>query len=196
MGQTMPEMATFLEEVYETDQGIRRQLMGATDSLTWEQAFEVYGAEMQRIDAYNLDTLQRIWNTYGWLIPEQVGGKGAHAQWLVIQHAPLEIQKEYEQTVLKVAAEGHMRKALAASFSDRVALREGRHQTYGSQVSKGPNGQAYVSPVAEPERLAELRSEMDMSTMEEYGREMGFTWNLENYMDSLPVYRVWEWGLQ
>ncbi len=195
-GQTMPELATFPEGVYELDQGVRRELMGATDSMSFEEAIDIYREEMERIDEANLDTMLGIWRKYGWLSPDQVGGKGAHAQWLVVQHAPLEIQLEYVSAMKKAAEKGGLRKSNLATFLDRVNLRQGLHQTYGSRIGYGPDGQAYISPVKDPENLNELREEMDMSTIEEYAEKMSIQWNLQNYVDSLTIYRVWEWGSQ
>ena len=189
--QEMPELSAFLEEVYESDQGIRREFMAVADSSGWDKARELYSTEMQRVDKTNLDTLELIWDEYGWLTPPKISPKAAHAQWLVVQHSPLEVQQKMRDDMIAAAEAGHMRKSNLASFLDRVALREGNDQTYGSQIAYGPGDQPYVAPLEDPMNVDKRRAEMGMAPMAEYCERQGISWSAEEYLSNLEEYRTW-----
>ena len=74
-----------------------------------------------------------------------------------------------------------------AYLEDRVALREGRRQIYGSQSSKNKTtNKLYISPMIDPDNVDKRRAEVGLGTMAEYAAKMNIEWNLEAYKKELP----------
>jgi hypothetical protein len=50
-------------------------------------------------------------------------------------------------------------------LTDRVAVTEGRHQTYGTQVADVVDGRPVLWPVADPDRLDERRATVGLEPL-------------------------------
>ena len=76
-----------------------------------------------------------------------------------------------------------------AIMEDRVEMREGKKQPYGSQAIKDPqSGQLYFYPIEDPDHIDERRKSMGLIPMIEYAKAMDMTWDLEDYKRKLPEY--------
>ena len=68
-----------------------------------------------------------------------------------------------------------------------MALREGKHQIYGSQSAKNKKtNQWYISPLIDPDNVDKRRAEVGLGTIAEYAAKMNIDWNLEAYKKELP----------
>ena len=77
---------------------------------------------------------------------------------------------------------GNARASSLALLEDRVALRQGERQIYGSQIGRDPEtNEYYVSPLIEPEKVNERRAEVGLGPIEEYIQNWGMTWDLEKH---------------
>ncbi len=85
------------------------------------------------IDEDNLAFLIDVIGQYGWLGSDLVGADGGHACWLMVQHAPIEYQDRWLPLLEQAAAEGLAEPGELAYLQDRVNMRHGRPQVYGSQ---------------------------------------------------------------
>ncbi len=74
-----------------------------------------------------------------------------------------------------------------AYLEDRVALREGKRQIYGSQSAKNKiTNKWYISPMIDPDNVDKRRAEVGLGTIAEYAAKMNIEWNLEAYKKELP----------
>jgi hypothetical protein len=129
-----------------------------------------YIKEQDDIDAGNLRRLEEIVAEHGWPGSRQFGSEASGAAWLILQHAPLESQEKYLPVLKMAAGVGDARPADVAMLEDRILVRGGRKQRYGTQIVSNAKGNPEVSPVESPENLAELRNSVGLPSMEEYLR--------------------------
>ncbi len=77
------------------------------------------------------------------------------------------------------------KKALAynlALLEDRVALTEGKKQTYGSQVKiNKETGEPELLPLVDPDNVDKRRALVGLGPLADYLREFGIEWSLEQY---------------
>lgn len=121
--------------------------------------------EITEIDASHLPRLQAILMNYGWPGFALVGTEGSHAFWLLVQHTPDFVF----QTACLEALEAAVRNQDAspgdlAYLTDRVYLKAGKKQIYGTQLDEELN----FYPIEEQEHVDARRAQMGLSTLEEY----------------------------
>ncbi len=101
-------------------------------------------------DSINLIKIKKILDERGWLGSNIIGGQGNSTLFLVIQHSGLETEIKYLPMMREAVKEGNASADSLALLEDRVALRQGKRQIYGSQIGRDPEtGEYYVSPLIE-----------------------------------------------
>ena len=74
-----------------------------------------------------------------------------------------------------------------ALLEDRTALRQGKRQTYGSQIGTDPDtGQKYVLPLEDPDNVDKRRFEVGLGSLAEYTGFFDFEWDVEAFKKHLP----------
>jgi hypothetical protein len=126
-------------------------------------------------DQARTDRLADIIAEHGWPGFDLVGEDGEDAAWTIAQHSDLD--PESQQCALAhleiAVAEDQGSPGNLAYLSDRVAVGAGQPQRYGTQIGCGPNGTPKpATPLAEPDRIEELRAEADLPPYDEYLAEM------------------------
>lgn len=146
--------------------------------------------EIATTDAANVTKVTAILDQHGWLGPRQIGRKANSALFLVIQHADLPVQQKYLPLMRAAVKAGHAAAHSLALLEDRVSLREGRPQIYGSQIGTDPaTGQSYVMPLSDPDRVDERRAAVGLGPLADYAQHFGITWDLAAYKQQLPTLR-------
>lgn len=176
-----------LAGIYREDQSPRLALIAlmrlnagkrATDSL-----IKVIGEK----DSINLIKVKAIISKYGWPGPQTVGINGSQALFLVVQHADLKTQEYYLPFIEDAEKSGKILSSDVAILEDRIAVRKGERQAYGSQGFTDRNtGKQYIYPIADPDNLDKRRAARGLSPMSAYLQSMGLKWNLEEYKKLLP----------
>jgi hypothetical protein len=156
-----------LEAIHESDQQ-HRKLMGSVK--TPEEMTALWGKQ-NLIDAANQTRVEEIIKQYGWPGQTEFGAKAAQAAFLVLQHAALEIQKRHFLTLQQAMESGELRKADFALFDDRIRIREGRPQLYGSQVA---NNRMSFQPIEDEVNVDKRRAAMDLQPLAQYAKLFGF----------------------
>lgn len=87
-----------------------------------------------QIDLLNQGEVKCLLQEYGYPRKSKVGNMAAQAPWLVIQHADLETQKALLPQLKAACQNGDLPKAMIAALEDRIEIREGRPQKYGTQT--------------------------------------------------------------
>ncbi|MCB0707107.1 MAG: hypothetical protein KDC34_17445, partial [Saprospiraceae bacterium] len=182
-----------LLRIYEDDQQIRREFISAANELGWEHpTVDSLGKIMSHLDSINLERTILILDEYGWVGPSLVGGQASQSLFLVIQHADLETQQKYLPMMRTAVEKGDANTKSLALLEDRVALREGRKQIYGSQIGRNPDtNEQYVLPLEDPDNVDVRRAKMGLGTMQEYVSRWNLTWDATVYKSRLAEYESW-----
>jgi len=178
-----------LEAIFATDQGIRNQYLAARKNYGFKsRQTDSLGKLMMHHDSINIAKVSRILDQYGWLGKDNVGSTGNTTLFLVVQHSGLKTQQKYLPVMRAAVKRGNAQPSSLALLEDRVALAEGRHQIYGSQVSAGaPPEENYVRPLADPDHVDERRAAVGLQPLAEYVKYWNMTWNVEAYKKQLPA---------
>jgi hypothetical protein len=163
----LPDLRTELLAMVQRDQDARNALIAA--GIAHPPADLV--AKMTSIDSANETRMRVILKQYGWPNPDLVGNDGAEAAFLLIQHAPLDLQ----QQALPLVKAAYLAHGLAASdyalLADRVLMRSHKPQIYGTQLTdfkQWTNGVAVPSPIADPTHVDRRRAALGMSPLADY----------------------------
>ena len=156
-----------LLKIRESDQNIRNQFLQAYSSESRnQQLVDSLSLEMHRIDSLNQMAICDILDHRGF-VGRSVVGNACETFWLVIQHAPLELEKKYLPVFQKAAAQHDLMPSQVAMMEDRIAMFEGRPQKYGTQMYEDANGKMVLWDVLDPSKVNVLLQRGD-SCMRQY----------------------------
>ncbi|MEG0848411.1 MAG: hypothetical protein RSH24_01015 [Flavobacterium sp.] len=177
-----------LLDIYADDQGIRGEFMKVyKDPASDKRKIDSIGKIMNKKDSINLVKVMKILDEKGWVGKDKIGEQANQTLFLVIQHSDLKYQQKYLPMMREAVKKGNASRANLAYLEDRVALREGKHQIYGSQSAKNKKtNQWYISPLIDPDNVDKRRAEVGLGTIAEYAAKMNIDWNLEAYKKELP----------
>ena len=121
------------------------------------------------VDVDNLIWLRNVVAEVGWPGRSMVGEDGAHAAWLLAQHADRDpaLQRRCLDLITEAAKSGEASLAELAYLTDRVLLAEGQPQEYGTQM-KGREEGWVARRLREPETVDERRAAMSLRPLSEY----------------------------
>jgi len=159
-------LAKILSEVRDNDQKYR---------VRWDSVEAAFGKESMQykslikstmyFDSVDLVIVTSIIDRFGWLSNNEVGSEGNSALWLVIQHADLETQKKYFPLMQAAVNNGKAQKKDLAYLEDRILMREGKKQLYGTQYHLDKNNQMTLWEVEDPVNLNKRRAEVGLPPM-------------------------------
>ena len=135
-------------------------------------------AFLQMIDSINLVQIEALIAQYGWMGRSFVGDKGNSALFLVIQHSDLETQLKYIPLLEKSVKIGESRPSNLALMQDRILMRQGKKQIYGSQVVFNNTGGQEFYPIEDEKNVNIRRAELGMMPLEEYAKFFGIEYIL------------------
>lgn len=182
-------LVNLLDSIYHEDQFYRHQIDSIQTQFGWESdEMKAHWKIISEKDSLNLIIIKGILDEKGWLGPDVVGGKGSSTLFLVIQHADLETQLLYLPMMREAVKLGKANGSSLALLEDRVALRTGQPQIYGSQLASKGDGEYYVSAMIDPDNIDVRRKEVGLGPIAEYISFWGLEWNLEEYKKNLPEY--------
>jgi hypothetical protein len=105
----------------------------------------------------------------------------------VIQHADIATQQKYLPMMREAVKKGNARPSSLALLEDRVLLRTGKNQIYGSQIGTDPKTNLnYVLPLDDPENVDKRRAEVELQPLADYISHWNLTWDVEAYKKQLP----------
>lgn len=176
------ELSAILDSVAYRDQHFRSQL----DSVSGK-----FGADSDQIkelwilinqnDVKNQRIVSKVLDTNGRLTPDLVGEERSSTLFYVIQHAPHSMQKKYLPMLQRAVKNGDAKSEHLAMLEDRVFLKDGEMQKYGTQIAFNPETEEYLLlNVFEPDKLNERRNSMGLWPIEDYLKEYNFAWNVRD----------------
>lgn len=132
-----------LLEMERADQDLIKDFPTFVPFETLEKDPEYHEKLKQRLDAVskevgdrNTKRMKEIVREYGWPGKSMVGGDGAGAAWLLVQHADGDraFQKDCLDLLKRSAEAGEASWRHVAYLTDRVLVGEGNKQRYGTQI--------------------------------------------------------------
>lgn len=166
----MPALRDELLAMEQADQAIRQKfiaLVQESDGQPPMNEFLPLKTRMDSIDAANMERVRAIIDQHGFPTPSMVGADGVSAAFLIIQHAPLETQEDMLPLVEASYRKGHLSGQSYALLTDRVRVRNGEPQLYGTQFTM-QNGTLNVEPIADSSEVDARRAELDLMPLDEY----------------------------
>lgn len=97
--------------------------------------FNSYHPQMKALHDLNALRLEKIVSEYGWPVKSMVGEEGAHAAWLILQHAVAhpDLQRKCFLLLVEQVESGEISPVEMAMLEDRIRCFEGRLQRFGTQ---------------------------------------------------------------
>jgi hypothetical protein len=158
------------------DAALRRELLAMCD--VDQKVRENFGshmsaeavAEMQVVDARHTSRMRAIVARHGWPGRSLVGDDGAHAAWLLVQHADTAFMAQCLPLMKRSVAAGEAFGKDYVYLLDRVLMQQGKPQIYGTQFTSAPDGQLVLYPIEDAEHVDERRRAVGLPSMAEQER--------------------------
>ncbi len=181
-------LVAILDTVEQDDQKYRLQLNDI------EKKYGLESKELESLwklilekDSINIIKVTKVLDEYGWLGPTKIGIMGNSTLFYVIQHSDLNTQEKYLPMMREAVKKGDATPNNLAYLEDRVALRHGKKQIYGSQIGRDEiTGEYYVRPLEDPDKVDIRREAVGLGKLQDYISNYGLTWNPEEYEKKLP----------
>lgn len=136
--------------------------------------------KMIETDRVNLIKVQLILEKHGWPDSTMASERARTAIFLVIQHtSDLQTQLDYLPAMREAVKAGIAKGEELALLEDRIALRQGKKQLYGSQVRRNKTtGTFYVAPIEDEPNVNKRRQQVGLPPLEEYLKHWGIEYKL------------------
>ncbi len=136
-------------------------------------------AYMNYIDSTNLVRVEAIIKKYGWPGRSLIGSLGNETVWLVIQHASLEVQEKYFPLMEESVKKSESSATELGYLEDRILMRKGKKQKYGTQVATNPKtGEMEIWPIEDEKNVNIRRAELYLQPLENYAKSFGIEYKL------------------
>lgn len=149
--------------------------MSATGTGAASDEFIAAVKSQDEIDSRNMARLEEIIKRNGWPGKSLVGEEAGKAAFLILQHSDLTRQEKYLPLLKEAAKKGEARPADVAMLEDRVLVRRGKKQVYGTQVRSGADtgGKLVLEPIEDEEHVDERRASVGLMPLKEYLKHFG-----------------------
>lgn len=129
-------------------------------------------AAVEAVDRENTARMKQIVRRYGWPGPALVGKDGAQAAFILVQHADNapDFQEHCLPLIRKAAGRGDVPREAVAMLTDRLLVRAGKKQIYGSAFVLNAAGEWVPRPIEDEAHVDERRKRMGMVPLAEYAR--------------------------
>lgn len=186
------ELKKQLDSIYEIDQKLRQQYPEMSAKYESDsKEMKAFWDQIRKDDSLNVIEVSKILDSHGWLGKEVVGRQGNSCLFLVIQHAKIDIQEKYLPMMRQAVANGKAKASSLALLEDRILLRRGKKQIYGSQIGTHPESKEnYVLPLQDPINVDERRATVGLPPLQQYIDNWGLVWDVEQYIKMLPDYEA------
>lgn len=162
-----------LEAMFEADQRGRQEAHRAMIEhghaspevrAVWEKQSAVDQAHCARL----VDIIDAI----GWPMSSEFGHKAAQGAFFILQHGDHHLQMRFLPMVRVAAEAGDVEWQHLALLEDRIRIRSGQKQLYGSQLSFDADSKTLVPlPIEDEEQVDARRETMGLGTLAAYVKE-------------------------
>jgi hypothetical protein len=182
---TLPSVAEELISMQVEDQRYRGNNDPMFDTVQWTDSLEQWVWQRQsEIDSANAGRLEELIAEYGWLGIGEVGKDGAAAVFLIVQHANLGFQEKYLPQMKESVDAHNFPAAYLAYLEDRILMRRGEPQIYGTQlIVSSETGNTELYPIEDEANVDERRAKVGLGPLADY--LAGFGIDYEPVADSV-----------
>ncbi len=177
-----------LATIDHNDQNYRNQMEGIIAKYGGDsKEMRELAKQIKKADSINLYQINAIIDKHGWLGSETIGIDGKTTLFMVIQHADIKPQEKYLPMMRQAVKNGRAKASSLALLEDRIAIRNGREQIYGTQLSWNiKNNTYYVLPLIDPDNVDKRRSEVGLGTLTQYILDCcNLVWDIEKYKNNI-----------
>lgn len=180
-----------LQNVYNEDQKIRQEAVKVISQKSKEELI-AFKQQLDSVDNCNQHIVFGILDSIGW--PSELSTVANQAIFLTIDHADLSFQKKYIPLVEERANQGVLEKSSYATLLDRILMRSGEMQVYGTQTviqNVGGEDVLLIWPIENPDKIDSLRVSMDLIPLNKYIEIVSSTYKKKCYWDeSLKIEEI------
>jgi hypothetical protein len=169
-----------LEEILMLDQKYRRSYMDKWKQygLNSQEMISIQ-KKMKRVDRSNLKYVTTIIEKYGWISYDTIGVNANQTLFLVIQHADSATQEKYLPVMRLAVQQKKAKNYDFALLEDRVLIRRGEKQKYGSQLECDSSGlKCWVLPIADEKNVDNRRKAIGLPPLDIYLKLYGIAYKL------------------
>ena len=182
-------LAHLLDSIYEEDQGVREGYKELKSKYGKDSdELKAFWKKVSEVDKRNEVIVTKILDEYGWLGRNVIRERGNSTLFLVIQHAPIKTQKKYLPMMRQAVKDKKASGADLALLEDRVNLRTGKKQIYGSQMGYMPDGTMYVQALEDPENVDKRRAKVGLQPLNSYTQYWNINFDPVEYLKKLTEY--------
>lgn len=126
------------------------------------------------VDKGNTERMKKIISQYGWPGKSLVGDEAANGAWLLVQHADhdVEFQKDALRLLREAVAKGEAEKINEAYLVDRIRVKDGQPQVFGTQFYEDENGLFGPRPIEDSQGVEERRKQFGLQPFLDYEKSM------------------------
>ncbi len=174
------EFAKALWDLRIKDQAFYYHIKVATKYHNWDSPVSHALWDLKyKINEEAVADLELLIARYGWPKKSEVKGLAAQAAFLVIQHADLEKQKTYLPMIKAAANKNEASWSSLALMIDRVNIREGKSQIYGTQFHKNESNEWVITNLREPEYVNKRRKKVGLPPIEDMAKQYNIKWSVK-----------------
>lgn len=124
---------------------------------------------MLRVDEDNIAWLLELLPQTGWPDSRRFGDEAAKAAFLIVQHSDrLDLMWTVREALQAEVRGGRFPASRLALLHDRLQLALGYPQKYGSQIHTNEDGESFLAPLLNAERVDAYRAEVGLDPLEKY----------------------------
>lgn len=124
---------------------------------------------VKAVDDDNTAWVRQVIAQHGWPGRSLVGKDGAQAAWLLVQHAPQDLQEQCLPLLERAVETQEAAKRDWAYLLDRVLMNRGEPQVFGTQFTIR-NGVTEPHPIRDPHEVDRRRAELGLEPMAKYAK--------------------------
>lgn len=166
-----PKLQLELKKIFKDDQEIRNQIDRLESESKQDSSFWIVQLWKKQLtlDSINQSKIAQIINQFGYPGRILVGNELSAVAFYVIQHAPIDYQKQYISFVKSAAENRDLGYKYYCYLVDRILMHKGKKQIFGSQIIRNKKTKAMeLYPIENPSNIDEIRKYSGMEPLEEY----------------------------
>lgn len=139
-----------------------------------DQRMRNSGQWNKKVDKENTKKLKKIVAGFGWPDFKLVGKRVSHLAWLIVQHADhdVDFQERCLQLMEEKSKAGLVNSANVAYLTDRVRVKQGKKQLYGTQFYVDQSGNFKPRPIYKIKELRNRRKKMGLENFGAYQKRI------------------------
>ncbi|KKP81267.1 MAG: hypothetical protein UR81_C0003G0008 [Candidatus Levybacteria bacterium GW2011_GWB1_35_5] len=126
------------------------------------------------IDRDNVQRLKDIIEEIGWPTISKVGELASYSAWLIAQHADHDV--EFMKSCLPLLGKAHKNHDVnpteIAYLTDRIAVRSGELQVYGTQLHQNENGEKVIDTIKDMGIVDQRRAKMELEPLDTFKKRL------------------------